>query len=116
MSPSPQPPSNSPSVPETGPFDFPETAPVEYPGTGHLQTTSSSPLIAKGPAYDFTKKKRWADLALSDVVEQVSFLVKSSLVVLYSSSAISEGLGWREADFVDAELTEYINGSSPICP
>ncbi|KAJ2935621.1 hypothetical protein H1R20_g1471, partial [Candolleomyces eurysporus] len=59
--------------------------------------------------YDYTKRKRWGDLISSEVVETVAFVVNSSLTVLLCGAAICELLGWRDADFLDTELTEYMD-------
>ena len=69
--------------------------------------------LQNGPGqYDYTKRKRWADLISSEVVETVAFVVNSSLTVLLCGAAICELLGWRDADFLDTELTEYMDGTA----
>ena len=83
-----------------------------------VSTQPSSSQAAVGPVslqnasgqYDYTKRKRWGDLISSEVVETVAFVVNSSLTVLLCGAAICELLGWRDADFLDTELTEYMDG------
>ncbi|KAF6764029.1 white collar 2 protein [Ephemerocybe angulata] len=79
-----------------GPFDFPPDPP-----------SSASKIAGQ---FDFTKKKRWADLAVADTVESVAFVINAATsTVLWCAPAIAEVLGWREADLIDSELTEYMN-------
>jgi hypothetical protein len=75
-------------------------------GPVSLQNTSGQ--------YDYTKRKRWGDLISSEVVETVAFVVNSSLTVLLCGAAICELLGWRDADFLDTELTEYMDGMALV--
>ncbi|TFK30049.1 GATA-domain-containing protein [Coprinopsis marcescibilis] len=78
-------------------------------------TTSQQPSDAgaqKGAgAYDFTKRRRWADLMAMELVESIVFVISRSTKVLYCQCGGSthEVLGWRDSDFLDCELTDFIN-------
>ncbi|KAE9395386.1 white collar photoreceptors-like protein [Gymnopus androsaceus JB14] len=75
--------------------------------------SSSSPLNQKQPAgqipaFEFTKRKRWADLLINELSDTCIFVLSSTLQILYCSPAIGDLLGWKEVDIIDHEFTELI--------
>jgi hypothetical protein len=64
----------------------------------------------RSPGYEFPKRKRWADLILTELVDVVVFIISPTRKILYCGAAITELLGWRDIDLVDLDLSELVNG------
>jgi hypothetical protein len=60
--------------------------------------------------FEFTKRKRWADLLITELADTSVFVLSPQLAILYCSPAITELLGWKETDIVDHDFTELVNG------
>lgn len=60
------------------------------------------------PAYEFTKRKRWADLLITEFADNITFILSFSCRVLYCSPAVKEILGWKDVDLIDCDLTDLI--------
>jgi hypothetical protein len=65
--------------------------------------------LTQQSAYEFTKRKRWPELLISDLVDSVLFILSPSCKVLYVSAAVNEMLGWRDVDLVDLDFLKLIN-------
>lgn len=64
----------------------------------------------KSPStFEFTKRKRWPDLLITDLVDSVLFILSPSCIVLYVATAVNELLGWRDVDLVDLDFIKLIN-------
>ena len=75
-------------------------------------TTVSSSLTQNPPStYEFTKRKRWPDLLITDLVDSILFILSPSCIVLYVATAVNELLGWRDVDLVDFDFIKLINGT-----
>ncbi|KIM49364.1 hypothetical protein M413DRAFT_105950 [Hebeloma cylindrosporum] len=59
--------------------------------------------------YEFPKRKRWADLILTELVDVVVFIVSPACKILYCGAAITEILGWRDIDLIDLDFSELID-------
>jgi hypothetical protein len=67
--------------------------------------------IQKGllsPTYEFTKRKRWADLLLTEPADDITFVLSFSCIVLYCSLTVKELLGWKDVDLIDCDLIDLI--------
>ncbi|KAM6500417.1 white collar 2 type of transcription factor [Amanita muscaria] len=63
----------------------------------------------KGPqTFEFTKRKRWADLLVAELADVIVFVLSPSREVLYCGNAISELLGWRVVDLLDRDLLDLL--------
>ncbi|KAJ3722775.1 white collar photoreceptors-like protein [Lentinula guzmanii] len=60
-------------------------------------------------AFEFTKRKRWADLLISELADTCIFVLSSTLKILYCNPAVNDLLGWKEGDIIDHELTDLIH-------
>ncbi|TFK42470.1 hypothetical protein BDQ12DRAFT_719341 [Crucibulum laeve] len=74
-------------------------------------STSQSVSSAQKPplTFEFTKRKRWADLLITELVDVIIFILSPSCKVLYCGTAVTELLGYRDADLVECDLTDFIN-------
>ncbi len=62
-------------------------------------------------SYEFTKRKRWADLLVSELADTIIFVLSGEGKVLYVGTAVTELLGWREVDLVDCDFGEIVSGN-----
>ncbi|KAI0064728.1 hypothetical protein BV25DRAFT_1914409 [Artomyces pyxidatus] len=62
------------------------------------------------PAYEFLRRKRWADLLVNELTEAVLLVFSPAYTVHYSSRTIHELLGWSDDELLDGDLLEIMNG------
>jgi hypothetical protein len=60
------------------------------------------------PTYEFTKRKRWADLLHTEPADTITFILSFSSTVLHCSLTIKELLGWKDVDLIDCDLIDLI--------
>lgn len=60
--------------------------------------------------FEFTKRKRWADLLIHELSEAIIFVLSSESKVLFCSRAVSELLGWRDTELIDKDILDFVNG------
>lgn len=60
--------------------------------------------------FEFTKRKRFADLLITELAEAIVLVLSTDCKVLFCGTAVTELLGWRDEDLVDGNLVELING------
>jgi len=66
---------------------------------------SKHPLV-----FEFTKRKKYADLLITELTEGIVLVLSSDCKVLYCGTAVTELLGWRDEDLIDGDLIKLING------
>ncbi|THH27782.1 hypothetical protein EUX98_g6405 [Antrodiella citrinella] len=71
--------------------------------------TSSDTPRNPPPVFEFTKRKRWADLLVTELSEAIIFVLSPTAKVWYCGAAVADLLGWRDDDVVDREFSEYVN-------
>ncbi|TCD70958.1 blue light receptor [Steccherinum ochraceum] len=73
-------------------------------------TTSNGGASSKNiPVFEFTKRKRWADLLVTELSEAIILVLSPTGKIWYCGAAVAELLGWKDEDVVDREFTEYVN-------
>jgi hypothetical protein len=72
--------------------------------------------VASLTPYEFTKRKRWPDLLITDLVDSVLFILSPSCIVLYVATAVNELLGWRDVDLLDLDFIKLINRTLEVNP
>jgi PAS domain-containing protein len=60
------------------------------------------------PTYEFTKRKRWADLLITEPADTITFVLTLSCTILFCSPAVTELLGWKDTDLIDCDLVDLI--------
>ena len=91
-----------------------------------MQARTSSQLYPQSssslPTFEFTKRKRWADLLITELTEAIILILSTQCQILYCSAAVKELLGWRDEDLIDTQLLDLVNGawmcsawSLPLC-
>lgn len=68
------------------------------------------------PVFEFTKRKRWADLLVTEVNDTIILVLSDACQVWYCGNAVSELLGWRDDELVDGDFIDLMNGTSPPFP
>lgn len=63
------------------------------------------------PVFDFTKRKRWDDLLLDELSENIILVLSLEAKVLFCGNAVTELLGYNDDDLVDSELIEIMNST-----
>ncbi|CCL99268.1 uncharacterized protein FIBRA_01283 [Fibroporia radiculosa] len=66
--------------------------------------------------FEFTKRKRWADLLVNELSDAILLVLSAVGRVWYCGTAVGELLGWREDELVDGDLAELMNGASHRAP
>ena len=65
------------------------------------------------PPWEFTRRKRWADLIVTELSEAIVLVLSPGRKVLYCNPSVREMLGWLDNDLVDMDFTELVNGLYP---
>jgi PAS domain-containing protein len=79
-----------------------------------MQAQTSSQLYLSSPllsTFEFTKKKRWADLLITELAEAIILILSTQCQILYCSAAVKELLGWRDEDLIDTKFLDLVNGA-----
>ncbi|KAL1947982.1 hypothetical protein VTO73DRAFT_13706 [Trametes versicolor] len=61
------------------------------------------------PVFEFTKRKRWADLLVTEVNDTIILVLSDACQVWYCGNAVSELLGWRDDELVDGDFIDLMN-------
>jgi ribosomal protein L37AE/L43A len=59
--------------------------------------------------FEFTKRKRFADLLVTELSDAIILVLSPSGDIFYVGVALTELLGWTEGEWLDAPLTDYIH-------
>ncbi|KAH7915307.1 white collar 2 type of transcription factor [Hygrophoropsis aurantiaca] len=59
--------------------------------------------------FEFTKRKRWADLLIHELSEAIVFVLSSGCHILFCGRAVTELLGWQDSELIDTDLLQLIN-------
>ena len=79
-----------------------------------MQAQTSSQLYPSSSSlstFEFTKRKRWADLLITELTEAIILILSTQCQILYCSAAVKELLGWRDEDLIDTEFLDLVNGT-----
>ncbi|KAI0807757.1 hypothetical protein C8Q74DRAFT_1213577 [Fomes fomentarius] len=91
---------------------LPVSPPVSGPDlTNAPPSTSTQPVspVKEIPVFEFTKRKRWADLLITELNDSIIFVLSETCKVWYCGNAVSELLGWRDDELVDGDLLDLMN-------
>ncbi|KAF9246368.1 white collar 2 type of transcription factor [Melanogaster broomeanus] len=74
--------------------------------TSHNPTTHQS---TNPTTFEFTKRKRWADLLIHELSEAIIFVLSNDASIWFCGRAVSELLGWKDAELIDRAFTDLVN-------
>ncbi|CAE6354893.1 unnamed protein product [Rhizoctonia solani] len=67
-------------------------------------------MASKPPGvFEFTKRKKWADILISELSGSVLVVLNNADNILWASSAILELLGWREEEITERPFREFLH-------
>ncbi|KAI0273452.1 hypothetical protein BC834DRAFT_853891 [Gloeopeniophorella convolvens] len=61
------------------------------------------------PPWEFTRRKRWADLLITELTEAIVLVLSPTCKVLFCNPAVRDILAWQDEDMIDKDLTELVN-------
>ncbi|KAG0694332.1 white collar 2 type of transcription factor [Suillus ampliporus] len=76
----------------------------------NVPSSTSNAANSATSTFEFTKRKRWADLLIHELSEAIIFVLSSECKILFCSKAVSELLGWRDTELIDKDLVDLVNG------
>ncbi|KAK7038077.1 hypothetical protein R3P38DRAFT_2904299, partial [Favolaschia claudopus] len=59
-----------------------------------------------GPNFEFGKRKRWADLVITELVDVLLLVLSPLGKVLYCGNGLKALLGWSDADLIDYDFAD----------
>jgi PAS domain-containing protein len=91
---------------------FAATASAAAPVTVTPKTTEAE-AKEPNPQFDFTKRKGWGDLLVTQLAEAVQFILSPEGQVLYCSPSVTEILGWHDEELLEKDfVTGLVVGAS----
>jgi PAS domain-containing protein len=108
-----------------------ETAPMPIGGLRQRpgdSTTASNAMVASNRSaanphapsasstavFEFTRRKKWADLLITELSGTLILVLSTSGEVLYCGAAAVELLGWKEEEVIDTELANWMHGTAHL--
>lgn len=69
------------------------------------------------PPFEFPKRKRWADLLLTEMFDDVAFVLSEDSKILFCGLSITEILGWKDVDLIDLDFFDLVDRAVfyPVC-
>jgi len=61
------------------------------------------------PSWEFTRRKRWADLLITELSEAIVLVLSPRRKVLFCNPAVREILGWQDEDLIDRDFKHLVN-------
>ncbi|KAJ7685561.1 white collar 2 type of transcription factor [Mycena polygramma] len=71
--------------------------------------TSLLPLSNAVPTFEFGKRKRWADLVITELVDVLLLVLSPQGKVLYCGNGLKGLLGWKDTDLIDYDFIDLLN-------
>ncbi|OCH86906.1 hypothetical protein OBBRIDRAFT_814374 [Obba rivulosa] len=72
-------------------------------------TTAAAAATKDAPAFEFTRRKRWADLLVTELSDAIVLVLSADATIWYCGAAVVELLGWRDEELVDGALVDLMN-------
>ncbi|KZT26621.1 hypothetical protein NEOLEDRAFT_1132163 [Neolentinus lepideus HHB14362 ss-1] len=86
------------------------TAAVAGPSTAPLTSSGTQ----KQAVFEFTRRKRWADLLITELSDAIILILSPTAKVWFCGNAVSELLGWRDEELIDQDVTEFMNADDQV--
>lgn len=80
------------------------------PGPSTSVPSTSMAANSKQPTFEFTRRKRWAELLINELSEAIGLVLSPAGRILFCSPSVTEILGWRDQELIDVDFTELVNG------
>ena len=69
---------------------------------------------ANPTTFEFTRRKKWQDILLSELPDTVLFVLDAHRVIQYANPGATEALGWDVEEMVDKDVLDFVNSASLI--
>ncbi|PIL24287.1 transcription factor [Ganoderma sinense ZZ0214-1] len=104
------------TVPVSSPTSASTSAAATMPEASGSSSSNSAPLTPTKeiPVFEFTKRKRWADLLVTELNDTIIFVLSEACTVWYCGNAVTELLGWRDEELVDSDLIDLMNAGDRV--
>ncbi|KAH9832950.1 uncharacterized protein C8Q71DRAFT_839903 [Rhodofomes roseus] len=79
------------------------------PNASANTNTSPSAKSRDSRSFEFTRRKRWADLLVTELREAIMLVLSPACKVWYCGTAVEDLLGWKDEDLVDGDITDLMN-------
>ncbi|KAF8605385.1 hypothetical protein BDV93DRAFT_554755 [Ceratobasidium sp. AG-I] len=66
------------------------------------------------PVFEFTKRKKWADILISELSGSVLFILNPAENLLWASPAICELLGWRDDELLERPIKDLLHDDDAV--
>ncbi|KAF7295539.1 hypothetical protein MIND_01093900 [Mycena indigotica] len=72
---------------------------------------ADAPLLLSNaaPNFEFGKRKRWADLVITELVDVLLLVLSRHANILYCGNGLKNTLGWNDTDILDQNFTDFIH-------
>ncbi|KAJ6618877.1 hypothetical protein B0H10DRAFT_2028341 [Mycena sp. CBHHK59/15] len=67
------------------------------------------PLSTTAPSFEFGKRKRWADLVVTELVDVLLLVLSPQGKVMYCGTGLKGLLGWKDSDIIDFDFADLLN-------
>jgi len=64
--------------------------------------------------WEFTRRKRWADLLMTELSEAIVLVLSSRRKVLFCNPAVREILGWQDEELIDRDFKDLVNANDRL--
>jgi hypothetical protein len=79
--------------------------------SGQVGNSPLLPLSSAVPSFEFGKRKRWADLVITELVDVLLLVLSPQGKVLYCGNGLKDLLGWKDTDLIDYDFADLLNGA-----
>ena len=66
---------------------------------------------ANPTTFEFTRRKKWQDILLSELPDTVLFVLDVHRVIQYANPGATEALGWDVEEMVDKDVLDFVNSA-----
>ena len=80
------------------------------PSSSHHPVQLQPNQQAASPPWEFTRRKRWADLLTTELSEAIVLVLSPRRKVLFCNPAVREILGWQDGELIDKDFKDFVNG------
>lgn len=80
------------------------------PSSSHPVPVQLQPNQQPLPPWEFTRRKRWADLLMNELSEAIVLVLSPRRKILFCNPAVREILGWQDGELIDKDFKDFVNG------
>src|SRR5258706_11280516 len=81
-----------------------------------LQQPAHHPTTSQQKPFEFTRKKRWADTVVAELVDIAILVFSQQGAILHCDAAVNHVLGYTEDQLLGSNFTSFLHGKYPPAP